>query len=62
MGHRAGPKQGAGTHSPCPADRDYFLFKFVCKICYVGTSFFLTAFYIKNSHLGDATVLISRGC
>lgn len=62
MGHRAGPKKGAGTHSPCLADRDCFLFQLICKICYVETSFFATAFYIKNRCLRDLTVLVSRGC
>lgn len=62
MGHRARPKKGAGTHSPCLADRDCFLFQLICKICYVETSFFATAFYIKNRCLRDLTVLVSRGC
>lgn len=56
-----GPKQGAGTHSPCPADKDYFLFQLICKICYVWTSFFFaTAFYIKNRCLGILQSLLAE--
>lgn len=55
MGHRAGPKQRAGTHSPCPADRDYFLFQLICKICYVGTSFF---FFLQLHFILKIDVLV----
>lgn len=42
MGRTAGPKRGPGTQSPHPADRDYFLFQHIYKICYVGPDFFFS--------------------